>query len=58
MAKPAALLVQVHTHNGTQYDVELWDVGGSPGHREVRPMFYTNVHGVLGSLVEKSVAKT
>jgi hypothetical protein len=26
--------------------VELWDVGGSPGHRQVRSMFYCNIHGM------------
>lgn len=39
--------IKVHTYNNAEYDVELWDVGGAPGHRRGRTMFYHNVHGII-----------
>eukprot|EP00123_Amoebidium_parasiticum_P010786 comp20318_c0_seq1/m.25557 comp20318_c0_seq1/g.25557 ORF comp20318_c0_seq1/g.25557 comp20318_c0_seq1/m.25557 type:complete len:275 (-) comp20318_c0_seq1:444-1268(-) len=39
--------IKLHEHEGSTWEVELWDIGGSAAHRKGRPMFYQGVHGII-----------
>eukprot|EP01134_Creolimax_fragrantissima_P007084 CFRG7084T1 len=39
--------VKLHEYNNQTWEVELWDIGGSPSHRGCRSVFYENIHGII-----------
>lgn len=39
------------TSSQKTYFVELWDIGGSCGHRNTRSVFYTPAHGTVSEFV-------